>query len=62
MMLRLTLKALQDDIENTVGIKVEISNDGLDHFDDVAWGYSGEILKRNYFKIRCPVLSRLFQT
>ena len=52
MMLRLALEALEDDVENPVGIKIEISDDGLDHFDDVAWGYSGEILKRNYFKIR----------
>ena len=51
MMLRLALETLQDDIENTVGIKIEISNDRLDHFDDVGWGHSGEILQRNYFKM-----------
>ena len=50
VMLRLALKALQNYIENTVGIKIEISNDGLDHFYDVAWSNCGEILQRKYFQ------------
>ena len=50
VMLRLALKALKNYIENTVGIKIEISNNGLDHFYDVAWSNCGEILQRKYIQ------------
>ena len=44
-MFRLTLETLQDDVEHSVGIKIEISDDRLDHLNDVCWRDSGEILQ-----------------
>ena len=40
----LTLKTLKNDVQNTVGIKIEISNHRLDHFDDVGWRHIVKIL------------------
>ena len=40
----LTFKALKDDVENAIGVKVEVANEGLDDFNDVSWCDSGQIL------------------
>ena len=40
----LTFKALKDDVENAVGVKVEVANERLDDFNDVSWCDSGQIL------------------
>ena len=40
----LTFKALQYDVKNTIGVEVEVANEGLDDFNDVTWCDSGQIL------------------
>ena len=37
MLTWLTLKALKDDVENAIGVEVEVANEGLDDFNDVTW-------------------------
>ena len=44
MLVRLTLKTLEDNIKDTVGVEVEVANERLDDFNDVSWCDSGQIL------------------
>ena len=44
MLVRLTLKTLEDNIKDTVGVEVEVADDRLDHLDDVGGRHGRQVL------------------
>ena len=46
----MALKALENDVQYSVWIEIEVADERLDHFYDVAWGHRAEVLQEEIAK------------